>query len=179
MIVTSTVLLIGFVVLSTFDGVYLHLWRYRLWARDASRREHWLHTARALLFAPTVVLVFAAPTAGLMLWAGVSLLVIDQVFELLDVAEERRSRAGMGGLPSGEYLVHAVLVTMRAAAVALALAARPEAAWALDAPATIGAHPAWVRFAVYQMVPGAIVVAAVHVWLGVRKAVAAPAAAAS
>ena len=114
MIIASTLLLLGFVLLSTVDGVYLHLWRYRLWARADSRREHGLHTARALLFAPIVLLVFAAPTAGVMLWSGVALLAIDQVFEVLDVLEERRSRDGLGGLSSGEYLVHAMLVTLRA-----------------------------------------------------------------
>ncbi len=170
MIVTaSTALLLGFVALSTVDGVYLHLWRYRLWARADSRREHWLHTARAVLFAPIVLLVFAQPTAGAALWTGVALLAVDQVFEVLDVLEERRSRAGLGGLSSGEYLVHAVLVTLRAAAVALALASRPAAAWALDAPLTIGTYPSSIVMLVDQLVPGALIVAVLHVWLGLRR----------
>ncbi len=169
LLTASTLLLLGFAALSMVDGVYLHLWRYRLWARAASRREHWLHTARALLFAPIVLLVFASPTAGTALWAGVTLLAVDQVFEVLDVLEERRSRAGIGGLGSGEYLVHAMLVTLRAAAIALALAHRPAAAWAFDAALAFGSYPATIVTLVHQLVPGAIVVAALHVWLGVRR----------
>lgn len=168
MILASTVLLLGFAVLSMIDGVYLHLWRYRLWARADSRAEHWLHTGRAVLFAPIVLLVFATPTAGAALWAGVALLVVDQVLEVLDVLEERRSRETIGGLGSGEYLVHAILVTLRAGAVALALASRPAAAWSLDAPLTIGAYSSTLAFLVMQLVPGALAIAALHVWLGAR-----------
>jgi hypothetical protein len=172
MVLASTVLLLAFVVLSAIDGVYLHLWRYRLWARADSRYEHWLHTGRAVLFAPIVLLVFAAPTAGAALWAGVALLAIDQVLEVLDVLEERASREGLGGLSSGEYLVHAILVTLRAGAIALALAARPEVGWRLEAPLTIGTYTPTITFLVQQLVPGAIVIALVHVWLGVRRVAA-------
>jgi hypothetical protein len=168
LVTASTLLLIAFVLLSMVDGLYIHLWRLRLHARPESYREHLWHTARAILFAPAVVLVFAAPTAGIALWAGVALLAIDEVVEVLDVVAERASRASLGGLSSAEYAVHVLLVTLRAAAVVLALAARPAEAWALDAGYSLGVYPGWIATLVHQLVPGAIAAAALHVWLAWR-----------
>ncbi len=177
LITASTLLLQAFALVSIFDGVYLHLWRYRLFARADSRREHWLHTARAALFAPIVLLIFAAPTVGVTLYAGLALLAIDQAAEVLDVLEERRSRARLGGLGSGEYLVHGILITLRAAAIALALAARPAEAWAWSATVA-GAYPATITTLVAGLVPGAIVVAGLHLALGLRRGATVSAAAA-
>ncbi len=168
LVLASSLLLLGFVGLSMVDGLYLHLWKLRLPARAASYREHLWHTVRAVLFAPIVLAIFAAPTAGWALWTGIALLAIDQLAELLDVLDERDSRAELGGLSSFEYAVHATLVTLRAAAIALALAARPAAAWALDAPAQLGAYPAAIDTLIGGLVPGAIVTAALHLWLAWR-----------
>jgi hypothetical protein len=167
-VTVATVLLLLFAGLSLIDGIYIHLWRLRLHARPGSYREHLWHTARALLFAPTVLLLFAAPTAGVALWIGIALFALDEVVELLDVVEERPSRASIGGLSSMEYAVHVVLITLRVAAVALVLASRPADAWSLDAPITVGAHPETIAVLVKQLVPGAVLAAAVHVWLAWR-----------
>ena len=177
----ATVLLLLFVGLSLVDGIYIHLWRLRLHARPESYREHLWHTARAILFAPTVLLLFAAPTAGAVLWIGIALFAVDEVVEILDVVEERPSRASIGGLSSPEYAVHVILVTLRVAAVALVLASRPAEAWSLDAPTVLGAHPETIAMLVTQLVPGAVLAAGLHVWLAwrhrpVRRWAAAPAA---
>jgi hypothetical protein len=164
----ATVLLLIFAGLSLVDGLYIHLWRLRLHARPESYREHLWHTARAILFSPIVLLLFAAPTAGAVLWIGIALFAVDQVVELLDVVEERPSRASIGGLSSLEYAVHVVLITLRVAAVALVLASRPAAAWGLDAPGVLGAHPGTITAAVTQLVPGAVLAAGLHVWLAWR-----------
>jgi hypothetical protein len=168
LVTASTILLLLFAVLSLVDGLYIHLWRLRLHARPGSYREHLWHTARAVLFAPAVLLVFAAPTAGLALWIGVALLAVDQAVELLDVLAERASRASLGGLSSVEYAVHVVLVTLRAAAVALALASRPAGAWSLDAATVVGSYPDVIAVTVRQLVPGAVAAAVLHVWLAWR-----------
>jgi hypothetical protein len=168
LVTASTILLLLFVVLSLVDGLYIHLWRLRLHARPESYREHLWHTGRAVLFAPAVILVFAAPTAGLALWMGVALFALDEVVEMLDVLAERASRASLGGLSSAEYAVHVVLITLRAAAVALALASRPAAAWSLDAAHVAGAYPDVIATPVHQLVPGAVAAAALHIWLAWR-----------
>jgi hypothetical protein len=169
MLTAAIAVLLLYVVLSAVDGFYIHLWRLRLHARPQSWREHLWHTGRALLFAPLVATVFLAPTAGALLWTGVGLVVVDTLLELLDVRDERASRADLGGVGRGELALHVVLVVARVVAVALAFAARPSEAWALDAPATIGAHPAWVATVVSNLIPGAIVGALLHVglaWVG-------------
>jgi hypothetical protein len=98
LVTASTILLLLFAGLSLVDGLYIHLWRLRLHARPESYREHLWHTGRAVLFAPAVMLVFAAPTAGLALWIGVVLFALDEVVEMFDVLAERASRASRGGL---------------------------------------------------------------------------------
>ena len=50
------------------------------------------------------------------------------------ISEENGSRASLGGLSREEYVAHVLAITTRVAAVALALAAKPAAAWSLAAP---------------------------------------------
>ncbi len=156
-----------FVVLSTIDGVYVHLWRLRLHRRPASYREHLWHTARALLFAPVVAIVFAMPSAGPLLWLGVGLALADQGAGIADALSERDSRATLGGLGRGEYALHVALVAVHATALTLALAARPTAAWSPAAPMTMGAWTALDLLVAGPLV-GGLAVAALHVALAWR-----------
>ena len=48
----ATVFLMIFGMVAAVDVLYLHLWKYRLYARTESRREHKLHTAQGALFVP-------------------------------------------------------------------------------------------------------------------------------
>ena len=89
-------------ILGTVDGIYLHLWRYRLYARSASRHEHRLHTGAAVLFAVTLPTLFRWETGGLLLWAGIALVAVDLVVSIVDMLSEDDSRADLGGLPTGE-----------------------------------------------------------------------------
>jgi hypothetical protein len=166
--IVLSLLLAVFALLSLIDGVYLHLVKYRLHSRPESWREHVFHTIRAILFLPIVLALMAVPSAGLLLWTGVLFVLVDQAVELLDMMSEKDSRAGIGGLSSFEYVLHVVLTTVRASAIVLSLAMRPAEAWLLDAPNVMGAHGAWLTLLVRQLVPGAVVVALVHLWLAVR-----------
>jgi hypothetical protein len=166
LIAAGTVFLILFAAVGAYDGLYLHLWKYRLYAREESRYEHKLHTAVAFLFVPVVWLLFAGNFGGLALWAAVALVAASFVVELMDVAEENGSRAGLGGLSREEYIAHVLAITTRVAAVALALAAKPVAAWSLSAPLVLEAeYPAWVTFVGEQMLFGNVAVGALHLWL--------------
>jgi hypothetical protein len=149
--------------------VYLHLWRYRLHERPESLREHWLHTLRALLFPGILATLFLSPPQGAVLWFGIGLVVADQGAELWDTLSERDSRASLGGLSSLEYALHLVLTTVRVAAITLVLAAVPAGGWALGASAA-AEHPALARAIVEGLLPGALAIAALHVWLGCRSA---------
>ena len=161
----ATVFLMIFGMVAAVDGLYLHLWKYRLYARPDSLREHKLHTAQGALFAPVIFLLFYQDFGGAALWAGVLLLAFEQVVEILDVLDERDSRASLGGLSSTEYALHAVAITARTAAVALALAAKPLSSWSLDAPLVTGLGHEWASSVGLQMVVGNILVVGLHVWL--------------
>jgi hypothetical protein len=161
----ATVFLMIFGVVAAVDGLYLHLWKYRLYARPESLREHKLHTAQGALFAPVVFFLFYQNFGGAALWAGVLFLAFEQVIEILDVLDERDSRASLGGLSPAEYALHVVAITARTAAVALALAARPPSAWSLDAPLVTGPGHAWASSVGLQMVVGNLLVVGLHVWL--------------
>lgn len=164
----ASALLLGFTALSAVDGIYIHLVRLRLHAHPSSWTEHVWHTGRALLFAPILLTLFTVVSGGARLWAGIGLVVLDQALELLDTTSERSSRAPMGGLGTFEYVLHVTLTTLRTAAIALTLAARPASAYSLDAPHVVAELPGVWAFLVAQLVPGAVLAAALHVVLAVR-----------
>jgi phosphatidylglycerophosphate synthase len=157
--------LTAFLVLGAIDGVYLHLWRYRLHARPESTREHRFHTAAAVLFAATLPALYLWATAGWLLWCAVLLVAADLVVSIADMRAERDSRAGIGGLSTGEYVLHMLLMSLRGAALALAFAARPAEAWSLDGPPILGSLPPFASAIAWQVLPGTIAVAVLHVWL--------------
>ena len=154
-----------FLVLAAVDGIYLHLWRYRLHARSASRYEHRLHTVTAVLFAATLPALFLWETGGVLLWMGVALVAADLAVSIVDMLSERDSRAELGGLSTGEYVLHMLIMSARGAALALVLAARPAAAWALDAQWVVGPVPPLAAAVAGQALPGAVAMAGLHVWL--------------
>lgn len=141
----------AFAALSFYDGVVVHLVRERLPLREDAFLEHRLHTARAVLFPLLLWAVFAGHGPRALAFA---LVVVDQAFEVWDMAIERRSRSHTGGLPSSEYLVHGWLVGLRSAALAFT--------FALD---RAHADTALLDTLARLLAPGAIVVAALHVAL--------------
>lgn len=168
MVAAATVFLIVFAVLAALDGVGVHLVWLRLHARARSWPEHVWHTASAVLFVPVLVTLFLAPTSGATLWVGVALLVLLHVVEVLDVRSERASRADLGGVGRAELAVHVLAITTRTIATVLAFASRPLASWLPTASTAAAPYTGWVGSAVSALVPGAIVIAAVHVWLAWR-----------
>jgi hypothetical protein len=161
----AVVSLVGFAALSAIDGIYVHLVRFRLHTRPASFGEHLLHTGRAILFVPLLLTVFGG-VGGALLWVGLGTLAVDQALEMADTIVEPRSRAGLGGLTSGEYVLHITLSSLRAAAIAFALAGRPSAAWSTSALAASPDMPLLAATA-DMLLPGALLVGALHVALAV------------
>ncbi len=133
--------------LAFVDGIVVHLFREQLHARPETRLEHLIHTGRAAVFPPILILFFG----GAWLALGVALLAVDQLLEIADMAIERRSRAYSGGLRTSEYLLHGTALTVRGAAIAFSLAA--------------GAPSATVVGFVNLLLPGTILGAILHVVL--------------
>ena len=161
----ATIFLMLFGAVAAVDGLYFHLWKYKLYARPESLYEHKLHTARAFLFIPVVFFLFYMNSGGVALWVGVAFVLIEFVVEMMDVFDENESRAGLGGLSSAEYAAHVVAITVRTAAIALALAAKPLAAWSLSAPFGLEEQFSFVSTAAFQIITGNLIVGALHIWL--------------
>jgi hypothetical protein len=117
LLIASLGLWAGALTIGAADGLYFHLWKFRLYARPASQLEHVTHTIRACLLGP--MLWFAFVSANL--WALIALVALDSAVVLGDVSMENESRRALGGIPTAEYLVHVMATALHSAAVALAI----------------------------------------------------------
>lgn len=97
--------LLLFMVLATYDGAYLHLWKYELFNREESTFEHKTHTLRAILF-PIIVFLFCCTTNITSFIIGILLVIVDLIVLALDAYSEKESRSFMDGLPRWEYILH-------------------------------------------------------------------------
>ncbi len=166
MLQSSAILLIVFSILAAIDGLWLHLWRYRLHERPASAFEHLTHTWHAVLFVPILVLLFRFDSGGGLLWVAVATLVLDLGAVAADVISERESRRFQGGLPGHECVLHLAITIARAAALALVLAAKPAAAWNLTGALLLAdTYPPLLRQTASWILPGTVAVALLHVAL--------------
>ncbi len=112
-----------FMILATYDGVYLHLWRFELFSRKESRFEHLTHTIRAILFPVILVLLFINTDKSSFI-IGIILVIIDLIVLGLDAYSEENSRAFMGGLPKWEYILHLFANSLHFATFLLIIATR-------------------------------------------------------
>lgn len=160
----SSGLLVAFAILSVFDGVYFHLWKFRLQEREDSKFEHLTHTVRALLFIPTLILIYTLGAKEIWAWVVVVVLGLDLIVETFDVLNEKSSRETLGGLPSNEYLLHIMLTTIRVAAFTTAFIAIPKEAWNINSNVEM-LVPEISKLIAYNLLPGAVLVLIVHVYL--------------
>lgn len=160
---TGLTFLIIFSILSIIDGVYLHLIIYKLPEKNESKFEHITHTIRALLFIPTALTIFYWNTSGTFLWIALAVVALDLIVEAIDVVSERQSRSKIGGLSSGEYLLHVCLTTTRIAALSFFIAAKPLEAWSMSI--SLPQYPEVIRLIVLNLIPGSIMVALLHITL--------------
>jgi hypothetical protein len=113
-----------------------------------------------------VWLLYVENSRGLLLYVAIALIVVDLAVELWDTRIEHGSRARLGGLSSSEYVLHVTITTLRVAALTLAIASRPLAAWTLDGPLVAAEPiPAVIRTVVVNLLPGALLGAMLHVVL--------------
>lgn len=109
----SLIFLILFSILSAFDGLYLHLYKYKLHQREDSLYEHKLHTLRALFFFIILILMFLYESKGFYLYFLILILGADYIIEINDMLIEYKSRANIGGLKKHEYFLHGQLILTR------------------------------------------------------------------
>lgn len=163
----STVLLIGFAVLATIDGFYLHLFKYQLHAQTESRTEHITHTIRAFLFPAIVYALFMNFENVVFFWIGIALLILDLIVLGVDAYSEKDSRAFMGGLPRWEYILHLFSNGFHFAAIAVLFAVRiqltPNGIEIMDISSL--ANFGIFEFVVNNLLPGSIILAVLHLLL--------------
>lgn len=123
----TAILAVAYAMLATIDGVWLHLWRYRLYRHAPA--EHAIHTVRAVLFCAVVALLLMGWTHGLLLWCGVLIAVVDLGLVAWDAAMETRSRTFQHGLPAGEAALHTVLQALHVSLLVWAVTIRPWPVW--------------------------------------------------
>ena len=119
--IVSSVLLISYSLLAVFDGVFLHLYKYRLYEHKESRFEHLIHTMRAFLFTGILVSLFINIENNNLFVFGCLLIVADIITLVLDAYVEKDSRQFMGGLPRWEYIIHLLVNGLHFAAIAIFL----------------------------------------------------------
>lgn len=159
--------LLAFIAIAGIDGLYFHLYRYRLHARPASRYEHWLHTLNAVLFVPQIALLFLLAPSGALLWVTLLLFLTSLSIEVLDVLCEEASRKDLGGLLRSEYLMHFLMSGAHVGWVLPLLCAPPLSAWRLSQTA-LQPRPLWMLLCGAWIGGPAVLVAVLHLVLAGR-----------
>ena len=158
-------LLCLFGLLGSVDIVYYHLYRCRLYQSASSRREQVTHLLRLAVFPGILFWVLFVLSGG---WAAMGLLLLllfDFANSLLDTYLEPKSREPRGGLPRGEYLLHAVLMGIH---VGLLVLVFEEVFKVLDKPFGLSlgiiSAPGWARVLGFQLGVGSLVLLVVESW---------------
>lgn len=105
-------------LIGAIDVLYFHIYKFRLYGRQESAAEQVTHLSRAALFlVMTAIVLFSdgSPAARLFL---IGIFSLDLLNTVIDVILEKDSRENLGGLPSGEYLLHIVGTFFTGVAVA-------------------------------------------------------------
>lgn len=162
----SSILLVGYSILAVFDGVFLHLYKYRLYLHQESRFEHLTHTIRAILFTGILVSLFINIESNSLFIFGCVLIVADIITLLMDAYVEKDSRQFMGGLPRWEYIIHLLVNGLHFAAIAVFLVIKID----LDSNGFtlvknfqhIESYGTF-RFIAINLLPGAVIISLLHI----------------
>lgn len=163
----SAVFLILFMLLATYDGLYLHLWKYELFKREESVFEHKTHTVRAILF-PLILWLLFINTDSFSLYIGILFIILDLIVLGIDAYSEKDSRQFMGGLPKWEYIIHLFSNGFHFAAIALLLGTRinvSDYGLSLTTMVTNSYAKELLEFISVNIIPGAILMALLHLFL--------------
>ena len=163
--VASIACLSLFAVIGVFDGLFFHMWKYRLHEHAESRTEHLIHTTRAFCLALFGLFFFVTNAGGWLLWSAVGLLFADLGLEVWDVLVEKEARANLGGISSEEQAVHVVATGFKTASLALILIAKPVTAWSVTSPMILAeTYPLFVVLAGAGFTTSTLVGGFIHIW---------------
>lgn len=109
---SASYLLIAIGVLGALDIAIYHTWQQQLRTRASARRELITHALRGPTYALLFLVVPNVSVEGLYAGLVLGLLVFDAGISFADFALEKESRQPMGGLPTGEYLLHSAIAIL-------------------------------------------------------------------
>ena len=161
--IISIVLLIAYSFLALFDGVFLHLYKYRLYEHKESKFEHLTHTVRAILFTGILVSLFINIENNSLFLFGAALVVADIITLIVDAYLEKDSRKFIGGLPRWEYILHLLVNGFHFASIAVFLVIKIN----LDSNGITLANnfPAdrELSYIAINLLPGAVLISLLHI----------------
>jgi hypothetical protein len=114
----ATWLLFMIGVLGAADIALYHSASHGIRSHPDSRAELIVHSLRGPTYATLFIVVPNFALHGAFFWVLTGLLVIDVAISIIDFAIERESRRFLGGLPSGEYVLHVLIAMVFGALVA-------------------------------------------------------------
>ncbi len=171
--IATAISLLAYMVLATYDGFYLHLWKYRLYAQQESKFEHLTHTIRAVFFPLIVIFLLINQTNFYLFLVGMLIAVFDFVVLALDANSEQESRKFMGGLPKGEYILHLFSNAFHYGVIVLAIVIKIRVS--ANGLSFVNNHDfssfagKFLVFVADNAIPGAIIIALLHVLLSINK----------
>ena len=117
-----------------------------------------------MLFPATILGVFVIPAQGALLWGVLTCYFVTFVIEVMDVWEEKRSRAGDGGLDPLESVLHFLMGLLRATVLGIFIASQSPSFFSLNAPmqGDVASIPFWVRIMGLTMIVASLPMALLH-----------------
>ncbi len=119
--IAATYLLFAMAVLGALDILLFHTIAHGIRKNPDSRAELWPHALRGPTYAILFIAIPNFALDGAWYWTLLALLAIDLAISIWDFALERESRRVLGGLPTGEYVLHILLAMTFGALVACIL----------------------------------------------------------
>jgi len=162
---TYLLLLLG--CLGAADILIYHSVAHGIRSHPDSALELVTHSLRGPTYAALFVLIPNFRLQGLMLWALLVLFVVDVGISIWDFSLERHSRRFLGGLPSGEYVLHMLIAMIFGGVVTSVLF---KAGPALHAPTLLVYAPATVPFLIRLLL---FTMALIVLFSGIQDALAA------
>ncbi len=159
----ASVLLVAFAALALYDGVWLHLFKYGLYHHEESKMEHAVHTARAILFVPILLLFYLSEPGSTVFYLGLGVVLLDIFVVLIDARLEEDSRSFMDGLPNAEYILHLVVNGQHFAGAAVVIFIAMMKHQGVEFSQVFYAYHETYVWIVKNLVPGSVLVAVLHV----------------
>lgn len=105
-------------LVGSYDVLYYHIYKLKLYKQHDAMWENVTHAIRALLFAVMILTVMHVRCTGWWWLVYPILLAIEVTNTMTDAILEPKTRKSMGGLPPVEYYLHIFLSIVTGAALA-------------------------------------------------------------